>query len=260
MPMRTYAIAGRVPRGSVPDVLVWDTLKAYHYVRIQELNETEDWLIVGGEDHRSGEATDMDARIGALAEWTRRRYPDFGKVEHSWSGQVLETIDFMPFSGRNPGNENIYVHTGDSGQGITHGVAGALTIAPLILGQNSRFAEVLDPGRKSLASVPSLKEFAEGQAGVVKNLSEHLGPGEIGSADDLAPGEGGILRDGLSKLAVYKDLDGGVTRRSAVCTHVGCVVHWNPFEKCWDCPCHGSQFAPGGEVLNGPALSSLGKA
>lgn len=260
MPMRTYVIAGRVPRGSVPDVLIWDTLEAYHYVRLQELSETEDWLIVGGEDHRSGEATDMDARIGALAEWTRRRYPDFGKVEHSWSGQVLETIDFMPFSGRNPGNDNIYVHTGDSGQGITNGVAGALTITPLILGEDSRFAEVLDPARKSFTSVPSLKEFAEGQAGVMKNLAEHLGPGEIGSADDLAPGEGGILREGLSKLAIYKDFDGRLTRRSAVCTHVGCVVHWNPFEKCWDCPCHGSQFAPGGEVLNGPALTPLGEA
>jgi glycine/D-amino acid oxidase-like deaminating enzyme/nitrite reductase/ring-hydroxylating ferredoxin subunit len=259
MPMRTYAIAGRVPKGSAPDALVWDTLEAYHYVRIQELSETEDWLIVGGEDHRSGEATDMDARIGALAEWTRRRYPEFGEVEHSWSGQVLETIDFMPFSGRNPGNDNVYVHTGDSGQGITNGVAGALTIVPLILGEDSRFADVLDPSRKPFASAPSFKEFAEGQAGVMKNMAEHLGPGEIGSADQLAPGEGGILRERLSRIAVYKDLEGRVIRRSAVCTHVGCVVHWNPFEKCWDCPCHGSQFAPGGEVLNGPALTPLGE-
>lgn len=257
MPMRTYAIAGRVPKGSVPDVLVWDTLEAYHYVRLQQLSDTEDWLIVGGEDHRSGEATDMDARIGAIAEWTRRRYPDLGKVEHSWSGQVMEPIDFMPFSGRNPGNDNIYVHTGDSGQGITNGVAGALTIVPLILGEDSRFAGVLDPSRKSFTSKPSLMEFAEGQAGVVKNLTEHLGPGELESADQLEPGQGGILRRGLKKVAVYKDLDGTVSERLAVCTHAGCVVHWNPFERCWDCPCHGSQFAPDGQVLNGPAVTPL---
>jgi hypothetical protein len=257
MPMRTYAIAARVPRGSAPDALVWDTLEAYHYVRIQEANEGEDWLIVGGEDHRSGEATDMDARIAALAEWTRRRYPGFGKVEHSWSGQVMEPIDFMPFTGRNPGEDNIYVHTGDSGQGITNGVAGALTIAPLIVGEDSRFAEVLDPARKSLTSVPSLKEFAEGQVGVFKNLSEHLGPAEITSADELEPAQGGIMRRGLGKVAVYKDPSGVVIERSAVCTHMGCVVHWNPFEKCWDCPCHGSQFAPDGAVLNGPAVTPL---
>jgi glycine/D-amino acid oxidase-like deaminating enzyme len=227
MPMRTYAIAARVPKGTVPDALVWDTLEAYHYVRLQEAGEGEDWLIVGGEDHRSGEATDMDARIGALAEWTRRRYPAFGEVELSWSGQVLETVDFVPFSGRNPGSTNVYVHTGDSGQGITNGVAGALTIAPLIIGEDSRFAAVLEPSRKT-PEPTALKEFAEGVAGAVKNLAEHLMPGEIASPDELAPGEGGVMRDGLTKVAVYKDLDGRVTRRSAVCTHVGCHVKWNP--------------------------------
>jgi glycine/D-amino acid oxidase-like deaminating enzyme/nitrite reductase/ring-hydroxylating ferredoxin subunit len=256
MPMRTYAIAARVPKGSVPDALIWDTLEAYHYVRLQEADDGHDWLIVGGEDHRSGEATDMDRRIASLAEWTRRRYPSFGDVELSWSGQVLETVDYMPFSGRNPGGKKVFVHTGDSGQGITNGVAGALTIAPLVVGDESRFAQILDPSRKT-PSPPALKEFAEGVAGAVKNLAEHVLPGEIGSPDELAPGEGGIMRSGLHKLAVYKDLDGQVIRCSAVCTHVGCQVKWNPFERCWDCPCHGSQFAPNGQVLNGPAIKPL---
>lgn len=264
VPMRTYAIAGRVPRGSVPDALVWDTLEAYHYVRLQELSESEDWLIVGGEDHRSGEASDMHRRIGALAEWTQRRYPGFGTVEHSWSGQVLETDDFMPFAGRNPGSDKVYVHTGDSGQGITNGVAGALTIVPLILGEDSRFAEVLDPSRKP-ASLTALKEFAEGVVGAAKNLAEHVlprsaEPGELDSVDALAPGSGAIVREGASKIAAYRTPDGRLIRRSAVCTHVGCVVHWNPFEQCWDCPCHGSQFAPDGAVLNGPALKPLPEA
>lgn len=165
----------------------------------------------------------------------------------------------MPFSGRNPGDRNVFVHTGDSGQGITNGVAGALTIASLIMGEDSEFAAVLDPSRKT-PSPPALKEFAEGLTGAVKNLAEHLLPGEIDSPDELGPGEGGIMRDGLSKLAVYKDLDGRVTRRSAVCTHVGCLVKWNPFERCWDCPCHGSQFAVDGQVLNGPAIKPLSAA
>ncbi len=256
MPMRTYAIAARVPTGSVPDALIWDTLEAYHYVRLQEADDGHDWLIVGGEDHRSGEATDMDRRISSLAQWTRRRYPAFGEVELSWSGQVLETVDYMPFSGPNPGSKNVFVHTGDSGQGITNGVAGALTIAALVMGEDSRFAEVLEPSRKT-PSLPALKEFAEGVAGAVKNLAEHLLPGEISSPDELAAGEGGIMRDGLHKVAIYKDLDGQVIRRTAVCTHVGCQVKWNPFERCWDCPCHGSQFAPDGQVLNGPAIKPL---
>jgi glycine/D-amino acid oxidase-like deaminating enzyme/nitrite reductase/ring-hydroxylating ferredoxin subunit len=260
VPDRTYVIAGPVPKGSVPDALIWDTYDAYHYVRIQELSESEDLLIVGGEDHRSGEADDMAQRFSNLADWTRKRYPSFGKTEYSWSGQVLEPIDFMPFSGRNPGNRNIYIHTGDSGQGMTNGVAGSLTIAALILGEDSPFAELFNPGRKSGTAGASISEFVQGQVGAVKNLAEHLGPGELSSVDELKPGEGGIVRRGLHKVAAYRDESGILIERSASCTHLGCIVHWNSFERCWDCPCHGSQFAPDGEVLNGPAVQALGDA
>ncbi|MEA1014219.1 FAD-dependent oxidoreductase [Sphingosinicella sp. LY1275] len=259
LPDRTYAIAGRVAKGSVPDALAWDTYEAYHYVRIQPLNDTEDLLIVGGEDHRSGEATDMDERLAALEGWTRERYPSFARADYRWSGQVLEPIDFMPFSGRNPGNTNIYIHTGDSGQGITNGVAGSLTILPLIIGEDSRYAPVFDPARKSAAPTAA-KEFLKGQAGAAKNFAEYLTPGQVASADDLAPGEGAVIREGLSKIATYKAEDGTVVRRSAACTHMGCLLHWNGFEKCWDCPCHGSQFAPDGQVLNGPAVKPLAAA
>ena len=260
LPKRTYVVAGRVPKGSAPDILLWDTYEAYHYARIQELSETEDLLIVGGEDHRSGEAQDMDRRFAALADWARKRFPSFEAVDYSWSGQVLEPIGFMPFSGRSPGERDIYLHSGDSGQGITNGVAGSLTIAAMIAGEDSPFERLLDPDRKSLDSRISVEEFARGQAGVVKDLAEYLTPGEIGSADELQPGEGGILREGLSKIAVYRSKDGQLLRHSAICTHMGCIVHWNPFEQCWDCPCHGSQFAVTGEVLNGPAIRPLAKA
>jgi glycine/D-amino acid oxidase-like deaminating enzyme/nitrite reductase/ring-hydroxylating ferredoxin subunit len=256
-PDRTYAVAGRVPKGSVPDALVWDTYDAYHYVRIQPLGEAEDLIIVGGGDHRSGEATDMEQRLDDLESWTRERYPTFAGAEYRWSGQVMETMDFMPFSGRNPGSKNIYVHTGDSGMGITNGVAGSLTIMPLIIGEHSRYAPVLDPGRKSFTSVSSVEEFAREQLGSAKNFMEYITAGEISSADELQPGEGGLMRKGLSKIAVYKDESGTIVQRSAVCTHLGCIVHWNGFEKCWDCPCHGSQFAPDGQVLNGPAVQPL---
>lgn len=256
-PMRTYALAGAVPRGSVADMLLWDTLEAYHYVRLQPLDDGEDLLIVGGEDHRTGEADDMDARFRALEQWTRQHFPDFGEVRYRWSGQVLEPVDFMPFTGRNPGDRNICIHSGDSGQGITNGVAASLVLAPLITGQHSRFAPLLDPSRKPLTSGASIREFLHGQAGVVKNMAEYLMPGEIESTDALRPGEGGVLRDGLARIAVYRDEQGIIQRRSAVCTHMGCIVHWNSLEKCWDCPCHGSHFASDGSVLNGPAIKPL---
>lgn len=256
-PMRSYAIAGPVPAGSVTDALYWDTLEAYHYVRLQPLGGGQDLLIVGGEDHRTGEADDMEKRFDALVRWTRERFPAFGEPEYRWSGQVLEPIDFMPFSGRNPGNDNIYIHSGDSGQGITNGVAGAVTIAALIAGEPAPFAPLFEPARKPVTARPSLANFIEGQIGAAKNFAEYLGPGEIKSEGELAPGQGAILREGLHKLAIYRTEDGTLVKRSAVCTHAGCLVHWNSLEVCWDCPCHGSQFAPDGAVLNGPAIRPL---
>jgi hypothetical protein len=257
LPDRTYVVAGRVPKGSVPDALVWDTYEAYHYVRIQPLSETEDLIIVGGGDHRSGEQYNQDERLDDLETWTRERYPSFTRAEYRWSGQVMEPIDFMPFSGLNPGQSRVFIHTGDSGQGITNGVAGSLTIMPLIIGEDSRYAPVFDPSRKSLTSTSSIGEFARGQAGVVKNFAEYVGPGDVSSEEELQPGQGALIRRGLKQVATYKAEDGTVIRRSPVCTHMGCLVHWNGFEKCWDCPCHGSQFAPDGQVLNGPAVQPL---
>lgn len=256
-PMRTYAIAGRVPRGSVEDALIWDTLWPYHYVRLQPAGEGEDWLISGGEDHRTGTANDMDERFARLETWTREHFPSFGKAEYRWSGQVMEPVDCMPYSGRD-GSDRIYVHSGDSGQGMTNSVAGALNFIALYRNEKARFADLFDPHRKPKSRL-SLGEYVKGQGPVVANLAEYVETGEVDSVDEIKPGEGAILRRGMAKHAVYRAEDGTVTELSAVCTHVGCIVHWNSFEKCWDCPCHGSQFQPDGSVLNAPAISRLAK-
>lgn len=254
VPMRTYAMAGRIPAGSVEDALVWDTLEAYHYVRLQPAGDGQDWLIVGGEDHRSGTANDMDVRFQRLEAWAKDRFP-VTAFEHRWSGQVMEPADFLPYSGRD-GSERIYLHSGDSGQGMTNGVAGALNFIALYRNDKARYADLFDPSRKPKRAL-SLGEYIKGQGPVVANLGEYLGSGEVDSVEQIQRGEGAILRRGLAKLAVYRAEDGSVMERSAVCTHVGCIVHWNGFEKCWDCPCHGSQFLPDGTVLNGPAVLPL---
>jgi glycine/D-amino acid oxidase-like deaminating enzyme/nitrite reductase/ring-hydroxylating ferredoxin subunit len=255
VPMRTYAMAGKIPAGSVEDALIWDTLRPYHYIRLQPAGDGQDWLIVGGEDHRTGTANDMEERFARLVAWTRERFPSFRKAAHRWSGQVMEPVDFLPFSGRD-GSERIYLHSGDSGTGMSNGVAGALNFAALYRDGTSRFAALFDPARKP-KSARSLGEFAKSLAPVAASISEHLTPGEADSADQIKPGEGAILRRGTSKLAVSRAKDGSLIERSAACTHLGCVVHWNSFEQCWDCPCHGSQFLPDGSVLNAPAIRPL---
>ena len=257
VPMRTYAIAGKVPSGSVEDALIWDTLSPYHYVRLHPAVDGHDWLIAGGEDHRSGTANDMDERFARIEQWTRERFPTFERADHRWSGQVMEPVDFLPYSGRD-GSDHIYVHSGDSGTGMTNGVAGALNFIALYRNNKARFADLFDPSRKPKAGL-TLGEYVKGQGSVVANLGEYLGKGEVDSVDSIPRGEGAILRRGAAKHAVYRAEDGSIVERSAVCTHVGCIVHWNGFEKCWDCPCHGSQFLPDGTVINGPAIRPLAK-
>lgn len=257
-PMRTYAIAGTIAKGGAPDALVWDSLDAYHYARIQPWDDGQDLLIVGGEDHQSGTVSDMAERFDHLETWARNHYPAFKGAEFQWSGQVLEPVDFLPFSGLNPGSLKVYVHSGDSGMGMTNAVAGALNFIALLTGGKARFAELFDPSRKPASGV-ALREFAIGQAEVVGKLAEYATPGEVKSADEIKPGEGAVLRRGLKKIAAFRDGDGRLVERSAVCTHMGCIVHWNGLEKCWDCPCHGSQFAADGSVLNGPAVRPLAR-
>ena len=253
-PYRTYAMAFSVPKGALPDGLYWDTLEAYHYVRLQPGKGKTDVLIVGGCDHKSGEADDADARFLALEAWMRNLLPKLGKELHRWSGQIQDTIDFCGFIGFNPGEKRTFIVTGDSGQGITHGAVAGILISDLIMKGESSWQEVYDPARKPLKAAGT---FISENVTALKNFAEYVAPGEKSSWDDLMPGEGAIVRKGLSKVAAYRDDNGKLFLCSAACSHLGCHVHWNSFERCWDCPCHGSQFAPDGTALNGPAFSPL---
>jgi hypothetical protein len=256
-PYRSYAMALTVPRGSLPDALYWDTLDPYHYVRLQPGPGNTDYVIVGGADHKTGECDDAWVRFEGLESWIRGLVPDIGRETHRWSGQVLEPIDYAAFIGRDPGSNNVYVATGDSGQGMTHGVIASLLICDLITKGTSPWQELYEPSRVPLAAAPN---FVIENATALKNFAEYAAPGELDSIDDLAPGQGAIVRDGLTKIAAYRSENGVIERRSAACTHVGCHVHWNTLEVCWDCPCHGSHFAVDGTVLNAPAIHPLAPA
>jgi glycine/D-amino acid oxidase-like deaminating enzyme/nitrite reductase/ring-hydroxylating ferredoxin subunit len=256
-PYRTYAMAFTIPRRTLPDALYWDTLDPYHYVRLQPGPGTTDYLIVGGADHKTGECDDAWVRFEGLESWIRGLVPALGRETNRWSGQILDTIDYSGFIGRNPGSKNVYVATGDSGQGITHGVVASLLICDLITNGSSPWQEIYDPSRTPISAA---KNFVVENATALKNFAEYVAPGELGSTADLKPGQGAITREGLSKIAAYRDENGTLYRRSAACTHVGCHVHWNSLEVCWDCPCHGSHFAVDGTALNAPAVSALAAA
>jgi glycine/D-amino acid oxidase-like deaminating enzyme/nitrite reductase/ring-hydroxylating ferredoxin subunit len=253
-PYRSYAMAFTIARGALPDALYWDTLDPYHYVRLATGPGETDHLIVGGADHKTGEADDASVRFDALTAWIRSLVPELGDETHRWSGQVYEPIDYCGFIGRNPGNQSAFIATGDSGQGMTHGVIAGLLISDLIATGASPWSELYDPARMPIAAA---KEFLSENLTAVKNFAEYVAPGELASADELAPGQGAIVRQGMMKVAAYRDDNGKLHLNSARCTHLGCHLHWNSLERCWDCPCHGSQFSPDGAVLQGPAISPL---
>lgn len=253
-PYRTYVVAFEIPRGKLLDALYWDTEDPYHYVRLQPGSGRLDYVLVGGEDHKSGEADDAGDRLARLQAWARALIPELGGVTHQWSGQVLDTVDYAGFIGRDPGSERIYVAMGDSGQGLTHGVMGAMLNAALISGEQHAWADLYAPGRTPLKSV---KNFVAENLTPLKNFSEYLAPGELSSLEELKPGRGAIVRRGLQKIAAFRDGNGELHLHSAACTHVGCHLHWNSFETCWDCPCHGSMFDVRGQPFNAPAVGPL---
>jgi Rieske Fe-S protein len=166
----------------------------------------------------------------------------------------MDTVDYSSFSGRNPGNTNVYVHTGDSGQGITHRVDGSLNIAAAIIQGSDLWQELYGPDRKTASAIGT---FISENITAVKNFAEYVAPGEVSSFAEIQRGKGAIVRSGLKKVAAYRDGKGTLHACSAVCTHLGCHLNWNSFERCWDCPCHGSQFSIDGAVLNGPAIHPL---
>lgn len=252
---QTYAAAWRVKRGAFADALAWDTGDPYHYWRITPAGD-HDLLIVGGEDHRTGQG-DPEAAYGRLIAYVDAT---LGRTPHTlawrWSGQWLEPVDGAPFIGAAPDLPNAWVATGFSGNGMTMGTFAGVAIADRILGRARRDLAVFDPGRVNLRA-GAITFLTENLAYPAYFLRDRLGPAERDTVDGLAAGEGAVVSFEGEMVAASRDEDGKLQMVQAICTHMGCVVHWNGAEKSWDCPCHGSRFLSDGAVKNGPATQAL---
>lgn len=265
-PYRSYVVACLVPKGSLPYALWWDSgdmqskwhTAPYHYVRLHPHNETHDVLIAGGEDHKTGQA-DAEGiaeseRFDALYAWVKMYFPQAGEIISQWSGQVMEPVDYLGYIGLNPGDDNIYVITGDSGNGMTHGTLGGILVSDMITGKENPWASLYDPKRLPL-KMP--RTYLSEALNMASQYADWISAGDISSEKDLKNGEGAIINKGLQKLAVYRNESGSLQAFSAVCPHLGCIVRWNDAEKSFDCPCHGSRFSCEGKVVNGPANDNL---
>jgi Rieske Fe-S protein len=167
----------------------------------------------------------------------------------------MEPVDYMAYIGKNPGgDEHIYVATGDSGNGMTHGTIAGILLNELVQGRKHQWAKLYDPSRVRLRATP---EYVKENANVAEQFKDYFTKSEVDNFGEIQPGDGAVVGRGRGKIAVYRDDHGTVHKRSAICTHLYCIVDWNKTEKTWDCPCHGSRFDPYGNVVNGPAIVGL---
>ncbi len=257
-PYRTYVVGARIAKGAITKALYWDDADPYHYIRVQEVPEADyDLLIVGGEDHKTGQEPNPQNHLDCLEDWTRAHFPSIQSIEYRWSGQVMEPTDGLGYAGPDPlNNDNVYIITGDSGHGMTHGTLGPMIITDLILGRSNPWAKLYDPGRVTL-KLESVKEYVKENLNVVAEYADLVTGGDVSTIEEVKPGTGAVLRRGPLKVAVYRDEAGTTHECLAICPHLHCVVHWNSLETSWDCPCHGSRFDAYGHLLYGPSNMDL---
>jgi glycine/D-amino acid oxidase-like deaminating enzyme/nitrite reductase/ring-hydroxylating ferredoxin subunit len=248
----TYVVAGHVQRGTVPDALWWDTADPYHYLRIEPRRD-HDFVIFGGEDHKTGQQDDTAACFDSLEKRLRLLLPGI-ELTDRWSGQVIETPDGLPYIGWSADHQ--YSATGYAGNGLTFGTLAGMMTSDAILQRLNPWAELFDPGRKAL--VNGLWNYVKENVDYPYYLiRSRFAGGDAQSLRAVKRGEGRIVERHGEKVAAYRGTDGSVSMRSAICSHMGCVVDWNAAERTWDCPCHGSRFKPTGEVISGPAEAPL---
>ena len=252
-PYSTYAIGGWVPRGTVHEALYWDTGDPYDYLRVDRRHD-HDFVIFGGEDHKTGQVEETTACFSALEKRLKSLLPDIA-VTHRWSGQVVETNDGLPYIGETA--ERQYVATGFAGHGMTFGTLSAMMFSDYVTGEKNPWAELYDTGRTKIKG--GLWDYIrENKDYPYYLIRDRFAGVETRTLRAIPRGRGEVIEVNGQPAAVYRGLDSQIHVRSATCTHMGCFVHFNEAEHTWDCPCHGSRFKVNGDVLAGPAEEPLG--
>jgi Rieske Fe-S protein len=216
-------------------------------------------LISGGEDHPTADTTNTgiseDGRYALLEAWTKKHFP-IESIEYRWSGQVIEPMDGIAFIGRNPLDyDNVYIVTGDSGNGMTHCSFAGLLISDLINGVDNKWEKIYKPSRFTIKeSGPVFKQMMHEMVSYLKQTPNFNSSKELATIQN---GEGRVIDMLEEKFGVYRQVDGALNIVSAECTHLKCTIAWNRDERTWDCPCHGSRFTYEGKVIHGPANRDL---
>ena len=252
-PYQSYIIAARtsVP---FPDGLYWDNMSPYHYLR-RARGDDPHLIIVGGEDHKTGQGADERDAMIRLERYLIERFPDH-TIERAWSAEFFESADHLPFIGRVPLSDHLYIGTGYSGTGLTFGTVAGRVLAEVVMGRSSSLAKIFSPSRVQLLA--SAKTLATENANVAwRYIKDRFTAKSVKSLDEIEPGQGCSVFYNGKTMAAYRDEEGVLHTFSPACTHAGCHVQWNEWEKTWDCPCHGGRYSATGDRIYGPPPHDL---
>jgi glycine/D-amino acid oxidase-like deaminating enzyme/nitrite reductase/ring-hydroxylating ferredoxin subunit len=254
--MRSYAIAVRTPSQAGIDGMLISADPPTRSIRsAPDPRGAGELILVGGEGHVSGEESDTRLRYDALVDFAREHLAATDVV-HRWSAHDLQPADGLPYIGRLGRSRHVWTATGFRKWGFTNATAAAIDLSARIAGELPPWGDVFDATR--IAPLKSVRGVVTEAAKDVRHLvGDRLRSPDLGSPDEIAPGQGGLLHIDGDLVAASRDDDGALRAVSATCTHMGCRVSWNTAERSWDCPCHGSRFAPDGTVLQGPAVQAL---
>lgn len=254
-PYRSYVIAAALENEQEHfDELMYDSMEPYHYYRMQKVDGIN-YLIAGGEDHKTGHEENTDACFERLETHTRK-YFKLKPVAKKWSSQYYEPVDGLPYIGHMPGNTNIFAATGFSGNGMVHSAIASIVLSEIILTGDSTYKKLFSPSR--LKPVAGFTDFIKENTDVVKEMVTGWFSAEtIPSLADLAQGEGKVIKYENKKMGAFKDESGNLHCVDTTCPHAYCTIGWNNTERSWDCPCHGARYGTDGMVLNGPGVINL---
>ncbi|HET6281345.1 MAG TPA: FAD-dependent oxidoreductase, partial [Polyangia bacterium] len=213
--------------------------------------------IVGGEDHKVGEMDDTTEPFQRLEAYFKGHFgQSVAPTDYRWSGQIIVPVDGLPYIGRNALSSHVFIATGYGGNGMTQGTLAGLVLAEQVTGGKSAWGDLFDATR--FPPIGAARNFISENIDFPRHLvADRFGTPGSQAIAELDAGEGRVVNVKGQRLAVYRNGSGELSALSPVCTHLGCLVHWNTTEKSWDCPCHGSRFDPTGRILNGPASEPL---
>lgn len=249
---REYGAAYEFPSLTLPDGIFWQRGTTSRSFRKLETGGKR-YLITVGSPDKTG-LHDPEKALSALESLFDRKVRA-NDERWAWSAQAYQSPDLLPYIGHSAGH-GVYLATGFGADGLTYGTLAAQIIADAILGKENVWADLYRAGR--FTPVKSARQIVEEQAIALSGLvGDRIGVPDYAGPSAIQPGSGAVVKAKGRKVALYRDASGAVHAVSAACTHLGCIVHWNPLEKSWDCSCHGSRFDTDGSVIEGPALAAL---